>query len=108
MLTILILNHGTVAATLRCLGALLQEITPNARIFVFDNGSPGDDAKVLKDFAAQHPDVIRFSASLKNLGFAGGMNLLIGQALADARVDQVLLLNSDTLPQSGFTAAMQA
>jgi hypothetical protein len=108
MLTALILNHATATATLRCLDALLQEILPDARIFVLDNGSPGDDSKQLADFASLHPAQIRFSSSLKNLGFAGGMNLLIGQALADPAVDEILLLNSDTVPQSGFIAAMQA
>jgi GT2 family glycosyltransferase len=108
MLTTLVLNHATATATCRCLGALLPEIPSGASIFVLDNGSPGDDASQLGDFASGHPDKIRFSASMKNLGFAGGMNLLIGQALADPTVDQILLLNSDTLPESGFIAAMQA
>ncbi len=103
----LIINHATATATLRCLRVLLSD-DGVARISVLDNGSPGDDARQLADFAAQHPDAVRFSASLKNLGFAGGMNLLIQQALADPAVDQVLLLNSDTFPQPGFIAAMQA
>lgn len=104
---ILILNHGTAAATLRCLADLLEEIPADARVFIMDNGSPGDDAKQLADFAARHPNQIHFSASLKNLGFAGGMNLLIGRALADPMIDQILLLNSDTRPTAGFIAAMQ-
>lgn len=108
MIAILVVNHATLAATLRCLNALLQELPTDALIFVLDNGSPGDDAKQLSDFAARHPDAIRFSTSLKNLGFAGGMNLLIGQALANKSVDQILLLNSDARPTTGFIAAMQA
>jgi GT2 family glycosyltransferase len=105
---ILILNHATASATCRCLSALLSGVPSGARVFVLDNGSPGDDARQLADFASGHPDKIRFSASLKNLGFAGGMNLLIGLALADPAVDPVLLLNSDTVPQAGFIVAMQA
>jgi hypothetical protein len=108
MLTALILNHATATATCRCLHTLLPEMPPVARIFVLDNGSPGDDAKQLAGFASQHPDKIHFSSSLKNLGFAGGMNLLMGQVLANPTVDQILLLNSDTVPQPGFIAAMQA
>jgi GT2 family glycosyltransferase len=108
MLKTLILNHATVTATLRCLDALLLETPPSMCVFVLDNGSPGDDARQLAEFASMHSDRIRFSSSLKNLGFAGGMNLLIGQALADSSVDQVLLLNSDTLPQPGFIGSMQA
>lgn len=108
MLAILILNHATADVTLRCTDAALADIADDGRVFVLDNGSPGDDAKALADFASRHPGKIRFSASLKNLGFAGGMNLLIRQALADERVDRILLLNSDTVPQPGFIAAMQA
>jgi GT2 family glycosyltransferase len=104
----LILNHGTANSTLACLQAALVDLTVGDCIFVLDNGSPGDDAKRLSDFATLHPDKILFSASLKNLGFAAGMNLLIGQALHDPAVDQILLLNSDTLPQPGFSTAMQA
>lgn len=108
MLTILILNHATAAATLRCLDALLPETPPHTRIFVLDNGSSGNDAERLAIFAAQHTSHVRFSASETNLGFAGGMNRLIAEALADPVVDQILLLNSDTLPSPGFIAAMQA
>lgn len=108
MLTTLILNHATATVTCGCIVALLPEMPPDAQIFVLDNGSPGDDARQLAEFAARHTDRIRFSSSLKNLGFAGGMNVLIGQALADLSVDRVLLLNSDTSPQPGFIVAMQA
>ncbi|MDE2085011.1 MAG: glycosyltransferase family 2 protein [Xanthomonadaceae bacterium] len=108
MIAVLVINHATAAATQACATAALVEHDVAMRVYLLDNGSPGDDAKRLADFAALHPDRIRFSASLKNLGFAGGMNLLIGQALADERVDQILLLNSDTEPQPGFIAAMQA
>ncbi|MHB8678796.1 MAG: glycosyltransferase [Rudaea sp.] len=108
MIAITIVNHRTLNVTLACLATLRMELGDAVRVYLLDNGSPGDDAKRLSDFASQHPDRIRFSASLKNLGFAGGMNLLIGQALADPAIDQILLLNSDTLPQPGFIAAMQA
>ena len=107
MLAILILNHATADVTRRCTDAALADLADDGCIFVLDNGSPGDDAKLLADFSSRHPGKIRFSVSLKNLGFAGGMNLLIGQALADERIDGILLLNSDTAPQPGFIAAMQ-
>lgn len=108
MLAVAIVNYRTLNTTLACLAALLPDVPPDARIFVLDNGSPGDDAEQLADFASKHPDKIHFSSSLKNLGFAGGMNVLIGQALADPLVDRILLLNSDTLPQPGFIDSMQA
>lgn len=108
MLAILILNHATPDATMACMCALLDDCSFHGTIRVLDNGSPGDDATRLAEFASRYPGRIRFQPSLKNLGFAGGMNLLIAQALEDPSIDQVLLLNSDTLPQSGFIAAMQS
>jgi len=105
---VLILNHATATATLACLDAVLATLNEGEAIHVLDNGSPGDDAKRLADFAANHLRNVHFTASLKNLGFSGGMNLLIDHALADPAVDQVLLLNSDTLPQAGFIGAMRS
>jgi len=85
MLATLILNHATATATCRCLSALVPEMPSGACIFVLDNGSPGEDSRQLADFASQHQEKIHFSSSLKNLGFAGGMNLLMGQVLANPR-----------------------
>ncbi len=102
----IILNHATADVTLRCLGALLPHLPADARVYVLDNGSPGEDAERLRKFAVQHSETIRLSESIRNLGFAGGMNLLIDQALENSQVEPMLLLNSDTVPQAGFIAAM--
>jgi hypothetical protein len=106
MLVILILNHKTASATLSCLDLLLQFAPSDAVIHVLDNGSSERDAQRLAHFVS-NDSRIRFSVSDINLGFAAGMNQLLDLALADARIDQVLLLNSDTLPMPGFIAAMQ-
>jgi GT2 family glycosyltransferase len=108
MYGVLILNHRTADATLACIDALLPELPADARVLLLDNGSGSEEAGRLAAFAAQHEPRMLFFASDANLGFAGGMNALIGQALADPAVDQILLLNSDTLPAPGFIAAMQA
>lgn len=108
MLAILIINHATADITHRCAEAALSDLASKGVVFLLDNGSPGEDSRQLADFASQHQEKIHFSVSLKNLGFAGGMNLLIEQVLADESVNQILLLNSDTVPQPGFIAAMQA
>ena len=107
MLAVLVINHRTLEATLDCLNAVLAEPDP-VLVFVLDNGSGGSDATQLEAFAQTRPQRVRFRASASNLGFAAGMNLLIEAALADASVDQVLLLNSDTRPTRGFVSAMQA
>jgi GT2 family glycosyltransferase len=107
MLAILIINHKTAPATLACLNLLLRFAPADAAIHVLDNGSAGRDAQELSGFATADTR-IRVTLSDTNLGFAAGTNRLLELAFADARVDQVLLLNNDTLPTAGFIAAMQA
>ena len=108
MLAVLIINHRTADATRACLQALQHELPVRSIVHVLDNASGGDDVVRLEAFAALQPASIRLTTSGVNLGFAGGMNLLLSQALADPAVDQILLLNSDTRPTAGFLAAMQA
>jgi GT2 family glycosyltransferase len=108
MLAVLIINHGTAAATQGCLDALATQLPVGARVHVLDNGSLAADVEQLSAAVAAHAANVTLSLSLKNLGFAGGMNLLLRRALADPAVGQVLLLNSDTEPKPGFIAAMQA
>src|SRR5512146_321243 len=108
MLAVLIINHGTAAATQDCLDALAAQLPADAHVHVLDNGSLAADVERLSNGLARHAARVTLSLSLKNLGFAGGMNLLLRQALGDPAVDQVLLLNSDTAPKPGFVAAMRA
>jgi len=106
MLAILIINHKTAPVTLACLERLLQFAPGDAEIHVLENGSSGQDAQELSRFADANAQV-RLALSDVNLGFAAGMNRLLEIALGDTCVDQVLLLNSDTLPGAGFIEAMQ-
>ena len=108
MLAVLILNYRTVEATLACLQALITQLPADARVLLLDNGSGDDEAQVLANYALAQPEGVYFESSPANLGFAAGMNRLIERALSDARVDQVLLLNSDTVPAPNFIGAMQA
>jgi len=108
MLAVLIVNHRTAAATRDCVRALLAAADTAFVVHLLDNGSGVAEVTALRELAARHAERLRFDASDTNLGFAAGMNRLLDAALADARVDQVLLLNSDTQPQAGFIAAMQA
>ncbi len=108
MLAIAIVNYRTLDATLACLAALRVETRDGLRIFLLDNDSGTAQAPQLQAYAEAQSPRIHFIASDVNLGFAGGMNLLIERVLADTSVDQILLLNSDTVPHTGFIAAMQA
>jgi len=108
MIAILLINYRTLAATIRCLSALSSATPKEARVWVLDNGSGSGELAQLRADATQRPVEIEILASERNLGFAGGMNLLLRAALADRSVDQIIMLNSDTEPQPGFIPAMQA
>jgi len=107
VLAVLIINHCTVAHTLDCLRAVVPIAPASSTIRVLDNASSTNEVEPLLTFARDTGRDVRIVASNINLGFAGGMNLLIEQTLADPQVDQILLLNSDTLPTPGFIVAMQ-
>src|SRR4051794_19300276 len=108
MIAIAIINFRTLDATTRCLDALRDELPESTRIYLLDNGSGDGEAIRLREHAALLGARARFFAGADNLGFAGGMNVLIAAMLADADIEQVLLLNSDTRPTAGFLAAMLA
>lgn len=108
MIAVLVINYRTVDATLACLESLLPELPAGGRVHLLDNDSGVDEVERLATFANEHAECVHFERSPSNLGFAAGMNRLIASALADADVDQILLLNSDTLATPGFIAAMQA
>ena len=107
MLAVLIINYRTAQACITCLDALLAQIDTDTRVLLLENGSGDSDKNTLIEYAAAHADQIEIEISASNLGFSGGMNLLLERALRDARIDNVLLLNSDTLPMAGFLPAMQ-
>lgn len=107
MIAIAVVNFRTCDATQACLEALRGELGADARVYLLDNGSGEAERQRLHSLTAGLPYVL-FFASDTNLGFAGGINRLLAEALADQRNQAVLLLNSDTRPQPGFLAAMRA
>jgi len=99
---IIVLNWNGLADTCECLNSLRTITYPNRDIIVVDNGSSGDDAQVLQE---RFSDFIGMIVSPENLGFAGGCNLGIRQALA-LGADYVLLLNNDVTVDPSFLAEM--
>jgi N-acetylglucosaminyl-diphospho-decaprenol L-rhamnosyltransferase len=108
MIAVAIVNYRTCDATLACLAALRDELGAEDRIFLLDNASGGDEAQRLAANLRAAAPSAHFIVSEANLGFAGGMNRLLVEILADPAVEQVLLLNSDTQPARGFLAAMRS
>jgi GT2 family glycosyltransferase len=95
---VVILNWNGLADTSECLESLQAIAYPNCETIVMDNGSSGDDARVLRE---RFGDSIRLIASRENLGFAGGCNLAMREALAKG-ADYLLLLNNDVTVDTQF------
>lgn len=93
-LGIIILNWNGLSQTLECLRSIAGMTSLPATILVIDNGSkPAQDQQL--QVAAPLP--ITVLRSEQNLGFSGGMNLGIQTLIKNPEIQQVLLLNNDTV-----------
>ena len=101
--SIIILNWNGLEDTIVCLESLKKITYPNYEVIVVDNGSVGNDARVLKERFA---DYIYLIQNDKNYGFAGGNNVGMKYALANSQPDYILLLNNDTVVDSMFLTEM--
>jgi GT2 family glycosyltransferase len=81
--------------TLECLSTFRADGYPNREIIVVDNGSTDDSVAAIR---AGFPDTVILQTG-RNLGFTGGNNAGIQQAL-ERGADYVFLLNNDTLVES--------
>ncbi len=95
---IIVLHWSGLAKTSRCLKSLQDSQYPNVQIYLVDNGSPDQGGTKLQ---AEFKDTVHFIQNGANLGFAGGNNVGIKQALADG-CDFVLIINNDTVVKPDF------
>ncbi|HWT15793.1 MAG TPA: glycosyltransferase family 2 protein [Patescibacteria group bacterium] len=103
MTTILVPVYNAVAATRACLAALARSVAPETKILLIDDASTDPDISPLLDaFVATRPNA-RLLRHRKNLGFIRSVNRGMNEV-----ADDVLLLNSDTLPTPGFLDRIQA
>jgi len=102
---IIMLNWNGLADTVECLESLLTLSYPNYRVIVVDNGSQGDDGKVLKQ---RFGDYIHLIQNDKNYGFAEGNNIGMRYALTNLKPDYYMLLNNDTVVAPDFVDKMVA
>ena len=89
-LAVIILNWNAVAETIGCVRAIASWKRLRPTVWVVDNGSAGGSAGVI---SRECPDV-RLIRNSANLGFAGGNNRGIVQALSTGDAP-LLLLNND-------------
>ena len=99
--SIIVLNWNGWRDTVKCLTSLESLNYRNFRVVVVDNDSTDDSVPQIRQ---AFPDLAIIEAK-KNLGFAGGCNLGIRQALRDG-AEFVWLLNNDTKVDPGALGAM--
>lgn len=94
---ILILNWNSFDETVECLDSLRNLTYPNYKIQLVDNASLNDEADRLKE---RFPEINLLKQS-ENIGFCGGCNAGMKEAIEDS-ADFVMLLNNDTLVTSNL------
>lgn len=104
-IAIIIVNYNTPLETKECLQSLTKLVHPNFeyQIIVVDNGSKTEFSVSKKLNSAGLIKILRTEA---NIGFTGGNNLGITEAIKDFNPDYFLLLNSDTTVKSDFLAQL--
>ncbi|MFH1754966.1 MAG: glycosyltransferase family 2 protein, partial [Candidatus Latescibacterota bacterium] len=91
-IAVIVLSWNGKDLTLACLESLLASHYSPLTVYLVDNASTDGSADAVR---AAYGGRIRMIENAKNLGFAGGNNIGIRQALDDG-ADYVLLLNNDT------------
>jgi len=99
--SIITLTWNSYEVTLECLLTLRKLDYPNFEVIVVDNGSTDGSQEQL---AREFPDV-QLICNPTNLGFAGGNNVAIRDALA-RNPAYLLLLNNDTIVAPNFLSEM--
>ena len=95
--SIVILNWNSYEVTLDCLLSLRKIDYRNFEVVLVDNGSVDGSPEKLLENAPE----IRLIRNPTNLGFAGGCNVGIRDAIRRG-IDYVLLLNNDTIVAPDF------
>lgn len=104
-LAVVVINYRTPAMTIECAQTVLPQLAGVAgggHLFIVENASGDDSAKVLGNWA-EGREGVTLILSPTNDGFSGGNNR--GMAAAPDAV-RYLLLNSDAFPRPGAIAAM--
>jgi GT2 family glycosyltransferase len=98
---IVILNWNNASDTIECLASFRRLDYPNYHILVVDNGSTDGSVGRIQ---AEHPE-IEIIETGENLGYAGGNNAGIRQALAQG-VEYICILNNDVTVAPDFLSRL--
>ncbi|WP_181883701.1 glycosyltransferase family 2 protein [Sphingorhabdus pulchriflava] len=105
-ISVIIVNWRASAETVAAVSSLSGQSLAPSRIYVVDNGS-GDGSLEQMEAALSGQDNVMLLANADNLGFGGGCNRALAEALKDG-CDFVWLLNNDARPASDCLAALVA
>ncbi len=105
LLSIIVISYNTAKLTIQCLESVVSDIAQStmlaksSEVIVVDNDSSDNSQAIIKDFIKKCAETvpIKLIQNKANLGFAQANNL----ALKQARGEYFLLLNSDTIVQTG-------
>lgn len=104
LISVVIINYNGLSDTVECLESLKKVQYTNFRIIIVDNGSGNGEGEIIKNEYGNHVTVILLE---KNLGFAGGNNRGINEAL-EKKSDYIVLLNNDTVVDKDFLDGLKA
>ncbi len=96
---VIVLNWNGLDDTVECLESLQKISYPNYAVVVVDNGSEGDDVRVLSEKFGNYVHIVE---NKKNYGFAEGNNIGIRYSLNAFDPAYLLLLNNDMVVDSEF------
>ena len=112
--TIVILNWNQALATISCAESVIRAVnicdavTAKVQLLIVDNGSKEAEVENLREWCASR---LEFPVSLvespNNLGYSGGMNLAVLEALKQG-ADYLWLLNNDTTVEENSLQALIA
>ena len=97
---IILVNYNSYKDTVSCLSSINKIQYKNYIVYVVDNCSTNNSVFEISRYIKGNEQT-RLIVSAENLGFSGGNNLAIKEALKDG-VDFLLLLNNDTIVSENF------
>ena len=101
--SVIVVTYNNLAYNKQCVESILtQTAYPNYELIIVDNQSTDGTVEYLKELQKQELEGVKIILNEKNIGFAGGNNIGIREAVGD----YVLLLNNDTIVSRGWLSSM--
>jgi GT2 family glycosyltransferase len=95
-IAICLLNWNGLKETIACVESILNDLGENENIgiFILDNGSKGNDYEKLVSIFGKTKSIFLLR-SIENVGFTGGVNLIVKEVLHKTNFEYLFLLNND-------------